>query len=236
LFDGQLDTRFAELLNRFLPVVFPMMSDILGPHLSYYWTLWQSEWATDFIFDSPASLNPLMGSLLRHAHVSGTSSRVLRYLDRPLTKAGKPYANSTGDVITRVGDFNDGIRLRHWVDKNSVKLYNEQNVLRLETTINDPCKFMVYRHKQGQSPDKPKQRLPLRKGVMDIPLRAKISQPDFDSVFEEVLLLRMVSRFWLIFWALHSPSSGGGRVWRAGSGRFLVNYSFQRSAVETEFS
>jgi len=22
-------------------------------------------------------------------------------------------------------DFNDGIRIRHWVDKNSVKLYNE---------------------------------------------------------------------------------------------------------------
>jgi hypothetical protein len=100
----------------------------------------------------------------------------LRYLDRPLTKAGKPYIRSMDEVLTRVTDFNDGIRIRHWVDKNSVKVYNEQNVLRVETTINDPGKFRVFRHKQGQSTDEPKQRLALRKGVMDIPLRATVSQ------------------------------------------------------------
>lgn len=175
LMDEQLDTRFAELLKGFLPSVFPMMPDILGPYLTYYWTLWQSEWATDLIFDSPDKLNPIMASLLRHAHMIGTSSRVLRYLDRPLTKADRPYASSSDYVITRVGEFNDGMRIRHWADKNSVKLYNEQNVLRIETTINDPGKFKVFRHKQGQSSDEPKQRLLLRKGVMDIPLRAAIS-------------------------------------------------------------
>jgi len=186
LMDKQLDIRFIELLNGFLPTVFPMMPDVLGPYLSYYWTLWQSEWATDLIFDSPIKLNPIMKSLLFHAHVVGTSSRVLRYLDRPLTKADKPYINSNDDVITRVSDFNDGIRIRHWTDKNSVKLYNEQNVLRFETTINDPGKFKVFRHKQGQSTDEAKQRLPLRKGVMDIPLRAKISQ-DVNNRFAEDL-------------------------------------------------
>ncbi len=186
LMDKQLDARFAELLQGFLPTVFPMMPKILGPYLSYYWTLWQSEWATDLIFDSPDKLNPIMDSLLRHAHMIGTSSRVLRYLDRPMTKADKPYINSNTDVITRVCDFNDGMRIRHWTDKNSVKLYNEQNVLRIEATINDPGKFKVFRHKQGQSPDEPKQRLPLRKGVMDIPLRSAISQ-DINNRFSDDL-------------------------------------------------
>jgi len=184
--DEQLDARFIELLNGFLPSVFPMLPDILGPYLTYYWTLWQSEWATDLIFESPDKLNPIMASLLRHAHMIGTSSRVLRYLDRPLTKADKPYARSSDDVITRVSEFNDGMRIRHWADKNSVKLYNEQNVLRIETTINDPGKFKVFRHKQGQSSDEPKQRLPLRKGVMDIPLRAAISQ-DINNRFSDDL-------------------------------------------------
>ncbi|MGD9212310.1 MAG: hypothetical protein PVI90_16130, partial [Desulfobacteraceae bacterium] len=73
----------------------------------------------------------------------------LRYPDRPLTLSGRPYARSKDQVATRVTDFNDGIRLRHWVDNNSVKVYNEQNVLRVETTINDPGKFRVFRHKQG---------------------------------------------------------------------------------------
>ena len=176
LLDKQLDTRFAELLNNFLPIVFPIMQDILGPNLSYYWTLWQSEWATDLIFESPKKLNNIMDSLLRHAHIIGTSSRVLRYLDRPLTKANKPHANSKDDIITRVNEFNDGIRIRHWAGKNSVKVYNEQNVLRVETTVNDPGKFKVFRNKQGQSSAEAKLFLPLRKGVMDIPMRAKISQ------------------------------------------------------------
>jgi hypothetical protein len=174
--DQQLDVRFAERINSFLPVVFPAMQDILGPYLSYYWTLWQSEWATDLIFTSPVKLASIMDSLLRHAHITGTSTSVLRYLDRPLTKTGNPHKRSTDEVMTRMTGFNDGIRLRHWVDKNSVKIYNEQNVLRVETTINDPGKFLVFRHKQGQAENEPKQRLRMRKGVMDIPLRAAVSQ------------------------------------------------------------
>ena len=176
LMDEQLDARFVELLQGFLPTVFPMMQEILGPYLSYYWTLWQSEWATDLIFDTPASLEAIMKSLLLHAHITGTSSQVLRYLDRPVTKSGRPYANSMDSVMTRVSGFNDGYRLRHWVDKNSVKIYNEQNVLRVETTINDPGKFKVFRNKQGQDEKEPKQRRPMRKGVMDTPLRASVSQ------------------------------------------------------------
>ena len=186
LLDEQLNTRFTDMLNGFTQRVFPGMEDILGPHLSYYWTLWQSEWATDLIFDSPDSLKAPMDALLRHAHIIGTSSRVLRYLDRPLTKAGRPDARSNDTVMTRVTDFNDGMRIRHWVDKNSVKLYNEQNVLRTEATINDPGKFKVFRHKQGQDEKEPKQRLPMRKGVMDIPLRASVSQ-DINNRFMDDL-------------------------------------------------
>lgn len=190
LLDKQLDARFVTLLDGFVPVVFPMIRDVLGPNLSYYWTMWQSEWASDLIFTSPAALNPVMDCLLRHAHITGTSTRVLRYLDRPLTIAEKPYARSKDGVVTRVMDFNDGIRLRHWVDKNSVKVYNEQNVLRIETTINDPGKFRVFRHKQGQSGDEAKSRLPLRKGVMDIPLRAKVSQEVNDRFMNDLSMLR----------------------------------------------
>lgn len=186
LLNEQFNVRFAKLLTGFLPVVFPAMRDILGPYLSYYWTLWQSEWATDIIASSPDKLSGLMDSLLCHAHMTGTSTRVLRYLDRLLTKAGKPHKSSPDDVITRLTDFNDDIRLRHWVGNNSVKIYNEQNVLRFETTINNPGKFLVFRHKQGQSEDATKQRRPIRKGGVDIPLRAAVSQ-DINNRFMDDL-------------------------------------------------
>lgn len=172
----QLNRRWPRLLDGFLPIAFPTMRQTLGSHLSYYWTLWQSEWATDLIFDSPAELSSTMDSLLRHALITGTSTRVLRYLDRPVTAAGKPHWRSNNEVISRVLDFHDGIRVRHWVDHNSVKVYNEQNVLRVETTLNTPGMFHVHRRAQGEPADAPKKLRPLRKGVADIPLRAQVSQ------------------------------------------------------------
>lgn len=38
-------------------------------------------------------------ALLRHAHITGTSTRALRYLDRPLTKASYPDARSQDSVF-----------------------------------------------------------------------------------------------------------------------------------------
>jgi len=178
------------MLNDFALRIFPDMKDILGPYLSYYWTLWQSEWATDFIFDTSASLKSIMDSLLRYAHIAGTSCRILRYLDRPVTKSGRPDNRAQDTVVTRITDFNDGIRLRHWVDHNSVKIYNEQNNLRVETTINDPGKFKVFRHKQGQDKNETKQRLPMRKGVMDTPLRAAVSQDVNNRLMDDLSLLK----------------------------------------------
>ena len=87
---------------------------------------------------------------------------------------------------SRVLDFQDGLRVRHWVDNNSVKVYTQQNVLRVETTINDPGMFKVYRHAQGESKRAPKRRLGLRKGVADIPLRAQVSQ-EINNRFEKQL-------------------------------------------------
>ncbi len=42
------------------------------------------------------------------------------------------------------------VRLRHWCNRNSVKVYNEKNKLRVETAINEPDQFKVFPHKQGQ--------------------------------------------------------------------------------------
>ncbi len=215
LLDGQLDTRWANMLNGFLPTVFPVMEEILGPYLSYYWTVWQSEWASDLIFDSPSNLNPIMDSLIRHAHITGTSPRVLRYMDRPLRLNGKPYRNSNDNVFTRLMDFNDGVRIRHWVDSNSVKVYNEQNILRLEMTMNRPDKFKVFRHKQGQSSTEEKTRLPLRKGVADIALRSKVSQAVIDRFASDLATLQDSTPVREVFGDVTCRQSKNGKRFRA---------------------
>jgi len=162
------------------------MKQALGPHLSYYWTMWQSEWATDLIFSRPQELEQFMDQLLRHAVMTGTSERVLRYLGRHVTARGEPHHCFRGQVTSRTISFHDGVRVRHWVDHNSVKVYNELNVLRLETTINAPGVFQVHRRAQNEPPDAPKKLRPLRKGVADIALRAQLSG-DINKRFAEHL-------------------------------------------------
>ena len=56
-----------------------------------------------------------------------------------------------------------------------MKFYNEHNVLCFETTMNDPSKFKVYRHTEGQDISEPKKFLPMRKGIADISVRAEVS-------------------------------------------------------------
>lgn len=176
LLDRQLDTRWERMLEGFVADAFPVQEAILGPHLSYYWTLWESEWATDLIFPSPKDIAPIADSLLRHAFMTGTGQRLLRYLDRPLKLDGTPRANMPHEVTSRLLDFHDGLRVRHWVDTNSVKAYNELNVFRVEMTMNQPGMFRVHRHTQGQLRTEPKRLLPLRKGVADIAIRSQVSQ------------------------------------------------------------
>jgi hypothetical protein len=86
-----------------------------------------------------------MDSLLRHAFITGTSERVLRYMGRPVRPGGQPHPSANPELLTRINQWYDGGRLRHWVDKNSLKFYNEHNVLRFEFTMNDPTRFKIYR-------------------------------------------------------------------------------------------
>ena len=170
--DAQRDAHWTEILNGFLPEVFPSTEKVLGEGLSYYWTLWQSELATDLIFDSPKQIDPFIDTLLRYAFMTGNMTSVMRYMDRPLTAAGLPRANCADEFKGRCMSFNDGVCVRFWINRNSVKVYNEANVLRVETTMNNPAMFKAYRHKFGDSADAPKQCRPLRKSVADTTLTA----------------------------------------------------------------
>jgi len=177
LLDQQLRTDWCSMLDSFVPIAFPTIRTALDNELLHYsWNVWQSEWASDLLFKSRADLDEIMDAAVRHAFIGGHPERLLRYFDRPTRNDGQVRSNSRRPLKTTIIDFDEGHRVRHWLESNSVKLYNEGNVLRIETTINDPYAFRAYRRKQGAPPDAPKKLRPLRKGVADTTHRARVSQ------------------------------------------------------------
>jgi hypothetical protein len=162
-----------ELAKQFNPIYQPDFAD-LGLH--YYWSTYQSEWASDVLFRSAEDLSELYPRLIHHGMRTFASGDVMRFLGRKVCLDGRVNPRFRGEVITDLKERPEGVRIKHRVGANSIKLYDKSgSVLRVETTVNDPRDFKVYRRKQGESDSKPAW-LPLRKHVADLPRRVEVSQ------------------------------------------------------------
>ena len=173
--EEQLRSNWPQLLGEIGRQLNPMHDQLFDRfHADYYWSTAQSEWATDIVFDDPQFLAAL------YPMTALNSPDVMRFLGRPLTAAGNIHpafqGQVTGDLKRRV----EGIRVKHAVNANSVKvydkLYSPQGAdLRVETTINTAEEFKVYRPKEGGKEDDLAWR-ELRKGTADLARRAEVSQ------------------------------------------------------------
>jgi hypothetical protein len=136
----------------------------------FYWSAAQSEYATDLLFKDARSLAALYPQFLHHGISSFASPDVLRFLGQ------RRPTRSQGQVTSTLKQRPEGVRIRHSVNANSIKLYDKQSlILRVETTINDPKQFKVYRASE-KDPEQVLKWLPLRFGVADLWRRAQVSQ------------------------------------------------------------
>jgi hypothetical protein len=178
LLDEQLRVNWPQLLDEVRTRVHPSHPDLLGKFRSdYYWSLKQSEWASDVLFQRPAELQQRYGNWLRFALTNYSSADVLRFLGRKLTASGAIHGKFADEVLSDSGRRVDGVRIKHRAGDNSIKMYDKANgqVLRVETTINDPSDFKVYRTKEGDAEGK-QEWLSMRQGVADLHRRAEVSQ------------------------------------------------------------
>ena len=106
---------------------------------SYYWSVDQAEYATDVLFRDRASLEALLPALQELATSAFSADDVLRFLGRKL------HGNFQGEVTTSLKRRREGRRVKHTLKRNSLKLYDVLNVLRIETTLNNPREFRVLR-------------------------------------------------------------------------------------------
>lgn len=92
----------------------------------------------------------------------------MRFLGQP------PRWHLQGEVTSSFKHRIEGIRVKHFVKFNSVKVHDKFGNVLLKTTINDPMPFKILRTKTGD-PNGPKSRLPIRRSIADLYHRAQAS-------------------------------------------------------------
>jgi hypothetical protein len=177
LLDEQLGSNWPALMNSFLELAHPLHRQITAPMagLSYYWSASQSEYATDVLFEQAAELQKLYPKFIRHAISTFQSPDVLRFLGRKVPQSsGKAHAGFAGQVSSRLQARPEGVRIRHTLNGNSLKMYDKEgSVLRVETTIVRPREFRVFRAKEAEPEGQKRWRI-LRKGVCDMYRRGQV--------------------------------------------------------------
>ena len=103
--DQQLRFDWPAALGLIACQVNPILPQILGEYpAEYYWTVHQSEWATDLMFGSPRALAEIYPRLVRAGILSFSSPDVMRFLGKKL------HASFAGEVVSDYKRRPEGIR------------------------------------------------------------------------------------------------------------------------------
>jgi hypothetical protein len=154
LLDQQVRTPWPERLDEITRTVHPAHPQLLGRlPVNYYWSVYQSEWASDVVFRQRADVEKLFGHWLRHAILTYQSADVMRFLGRAVPLNGQVRQGFDGEVSSNVC----------------------HRVLRIETTINQADQFKAYRASETEPQGQKSWRV-LRRGVADLHRRAEVSQ------------------------------------------------------------
>ena len=78
----------------------------------------------------------------------------MRFLGKHINSNGQLHQNFSGEVVSDFKRRAEGVRVKHSVNRNSVKLYDKAYtpkgcVLRAEATVHNADDFRVYRRKEG---------------------------------------------------------------------------------------
>jgi hypothetical protein len=184
LLDRLTTKRWQGMLGRLAERVNPWVRPEMGLDLhGYYWSVRQGEYATDVMFRDKQALQEIYPELVRHATQHFSCRDCLRFLGR------RTNCRFNGEVKTHLAEREEGVRIKHWVEENSIKMYDKQAVvLRIETTINNPRRFKVRR----MTTRKGVRRLgwlPLRRGIADMVRRVEISRAANERYLEALAVV-----------------------------------------------
>jgi len=210
MFDGMLKTNWPKVLDAAARQVHPAHSTMFrGLGFHYYWSAFQTEWATDTVFDSPQALAAIYPQLTRGAIATFDSRDVMRFLGHRL------YENHEGEIVSEYRGRPEGVCVKHRAVGNSIKVYDKGgSILRIETTINNPGAYRSYRSSEAQ-PQGTKQWRVMRRGVADMCRRAEVSQSANDRYAAALASLDTTTPLGQLAATVCRPVSKDGKRYRA---------------------
>ena len=217
---AQLEVSWPELLQGVADELNPLHQEIFAKFpAQYYWSTYQSEWATDVVFRETAVLQRLYPLLVHHGLTSFSSPDVMRFLGRKIPLDGRIPSRLAAELTSDVKRRQEGVRIKHRLGGNSIKLYDKAfsvvgNVLRGETTIHNVADFRVYRPKEGDEEQKLDWR-PMRRGIADLHRRAEVSQKANDRYFTALACVDDSATVQELTEGLAKPASWNGKRVRA---------------------
>jgi hypothetical protein len=157
-----------NMLNRFAKEVNPFLGRLEEIfHCGYFWCLDQCEYAADVMFKSRKALESVYIDFVQYALLSFKCEDVMTFMGR------KMHPAFSGEVVSDIKKRPQGVRIKHRMKSNSIKMYDKYSVLRIETTINDPHEFKIYKE---SGKDKKKKWVPMGKTIANLYRYAQVSQ------------------------------------------------------------
>lgn len=136
--------------------------------LSYQWSIFQAEYATDLVFKRQSDLQAI------YPHLVETLIHTVKPADIATFLGQKLHGNYRGELGNRFNVRLLGTRIKHVMGPVSVKAYDKFGlILRLEVTVNDVSFFKQYRqvhHRNGETETK---YAPMKKTVYSLPALAE---------------------------------------------------------------
>ena len=157
-----LHLRLDEFARQYCPVVTELS-------LTYYWSMMQSEYATDLVFKSRDTLQAF------YPHLLETLTHVVKPTDIATFLGRKLNGNYQGEMGNRFNKRWIGTRIKHQMGPISIKMYDKFNlILRIETTVNNVAFFKQYRQVQRRDGSTTMRWAPMKKTIHSLPVLREV--------------------------------------------------------------
>ena len=133
--------------------------------------------------------------------------------------AARSQPASRGEVVSDLHQRQEGVRIKHRLNSNSVKLYDKAftelgSVLRAEGTLNDVRDFRAYRPREGDPHGQLAWR-PLRRGIADLHRRAEVGRKATERYLDALASIDEDTTLDAVLHRLGQPQYWHGRRVRA---------------------